>query len=963
MEAHASLLFSSITTAGPFRPGQTVGLKLVTDISDYFNMSDDPIVSTLNSGLTYVSGSASLTPVSVVGHDPTTINFDEGPLVGGQSGGTSVTLTYNVSIDEFYSGSNPVQGTDTINTTHQLTSDITPGGCGVVTTPTSPIYIGQPTFTKSVYAVNGNTTVPSPVYLRPGDVVTWRLTIDQFSGDEASVVLTDYLPMPIFFAEEHTTTPTFGGPYFYAGPANTVPAGTPVNISVSPSTLNNSVTFTYGAFQTDPTSDVTIDILMDYTVTDQPIDDLLTFVNIADGTLNGTGSSEATATLIAGVILHEPDLSLTLGITSTDNPATTFSPAAVAGPYNSTQIAATPVTSSVGNVDAYDKLEFTLIVQNNGSNSAYNLLVTDDIPTGLQMPSGGWVQGTNFFVTLGDLATNVPFTGSPSDLFGSGLNIPGPLDPYDPSNGTNLLVIRFELDVSSSVHAQEVLSNDIAQLQSFGSEASGGPNFAVSGPQYIGTANATIANFQLTDTLLTPASDLASIQDVATYQIAATIPEGTMQGVVLTATLPSGMAVTAVPTLTLPADVTATSTTPVVSNSGAAITWTLGTVTNSQTTNPSTQVILANFDAVVLNVAGNVTGTVLGDSATLSFSQGTSTTATATNVTVDEPKLTVTQSISPTTSAENGVVTGTVTITPKIPGNTAYNVTYTLPVPSAFSAVSGCSTVLAPAPTSCTYSGGELTITYASITTAQAPSFSYQLTVGNALSFGSSASLSSTTTWTTQASNTGDLSPYNTNSTERTGTDSPAVNSDFTSTVSTFTQENFQLVAVTESPLTDSIGSPITYLVTVTVPQGTNASSVLGVTFPATDNLAYLSSSGLTTTSGSTSPSPYIGCNGAGGGTCSLPVPTVGTNGYTASFNFGQIVNTNPIDVTNDTIQFTVNAILLNATNGKAGNTVQPTFTIGSPAVTAKPSIITSSSQVSRSRRRCPRPRATTAIR
>ena len=51
------------------------------------------------------------------------------------------------------------------------------------------------TLSKSVYAINGNTSLSSPIYISPGDEVTYRFTYNLPMTDFDGLSLVDYLPL------------------------------------------------------------------------------------------------------------------------------------------------------------------------------------------------------------------------------------------------------------------------------------------------------------------------------------------------------------------------------------------------------------------------------------------------------------------------------------------------------------------------------------------------------------------------------------------------------------------------------------------------------------------------------------------------------------------------------------------------------------------------------------------------
>ncbi|MEM1179655.1 MAG: hypothetical protein AAGM22_15005, partial [Acidobacteriota bacterium] len=59
---------------------------------------------------------------------------------------------------------------------------------------------------KTIYAINGSTTLPDPLEVKPGDTVTYRLQHTLPSLDFESLVIRDYLPLPVHSASEVTAS-------------------------------------------------------------------------------------------------------------------------------------------------------------------------------------------------------------------------------------------------------------------------------------------------------------------------------------------------------------------------------------------------------------------------------------------------------------------------------------------------------------------------------------------------------------------------------------------------------------------------------------------------------------------------------------------------------------------------------------------------------------------------------------
>ncbi len=181
----------------------------------------------------------------------------------------------------------------------------------------------------------------------------------------------------------------------------------------------------------------------------------------------------------------EPDLAITKGVVSSQAPGAynpgvvgpvVFSPPASAGvrfsgqTIESTSLPTTPVDSdlTISQVSPGNLVSFAIIVENSGGNElgAYDIQITDTIPDGFEIPTGG--AGLNLFVSDG--AGN-PVTYNPVDpgfagpaaeaLFdaqgielvdpadsvpGTGAAV-GPYEPDVPDNGNNILVLTYDLAV------------------------------------------------------------------------------------------------------------------------------------------------------------------------------------------------------------------------------------------------------------------------------------------------------------------------------------------------------------------------------------------------------------------------------------------------------------------------------------------------------------------------------------
>lgn len=104
------------------------------------------------------------------------------------------------------------------------------------------------------------------------------------------------------------------------------------------------------------------------------------------------------------------------------------------------------LTSGVAQVDANDLLTVAVVINNQGSSAAYDVKVSDVIPSGLVQPSGGY----NIRVTNG--AGSVLTTSG--DLFSvAGITITNganpPMQSKASTTGTNIIVITYDLKIDS----------------------------------------------------------------------------------------------------------------------------------------------------------------------------------------------------------------------------------------------------------------------------------------------------------------------------------------------------------------------------------------------------------------------------------------------------------------------------------------------------------------------------------
>ncbi len=215
----------------------------------------------------------------------------------------------------------------------------TPTGASESDGSAASVSIPYGKITKSIYALNGSTSFTSPVRIAPGDTVTYRVQYSLPTSDFEDLVITDYLPLPIFDATEVTTftstvcgTPAAGNSCY--GPNDSYHL---LSASITPAlTTNsaaNSVIWTYGNDDGVGRSSSNIDLLFTVTVSNAPFADGLFLTNQAQVGESSTNAGDNSQNNIVQILLTQPVVDITKGVVWTDramnDPLPVFSPATV----------------------------------------------------------------------------------------------------------------------------------------------------------------------------------------------------------------------------------------------------------------------------------------------------------------------------------------------------------------------------------------------------------------------------------------------------------------------------------------------------------------------------------------------------------------------------------------------------------------------------------------------------------
>lgn len=564
-----------------------------------------------------------------------------------------------------------------------------PGPCTITATvsgqnSSAGVTIGRGDVQKTIVARNGtvcNSFNPcTDVKVSAGDTITYRIRYDLLTGDFSDLSLTDFLPLPIFHAQD----PDVDGSSLvtwpaYAGAASVPDAGTwmlgpgdtrainPLDVQISPSTADNSIKFVFGSYDDPTNAPKTIDLLFTARVTSEKFGDGLRMRNSVlqqDSNSPGTYSTENE---FIDLTLTEPILVGNKTVVSTDHVGVTPAPP-IAGPIvfnppgmllppwntvsplNSAYLAANPLGSGVNGIDGGDLVKFAIVIENQGSglNGAFDITLRDVLPARYQIPVPGiGLGGFNLQVYRGDgtplddgTGSNLQYmgtSGTPLDFFDQGIRIgdPPPSDPeygsgacqgHDATNGKNVIIVTYDLMVRPDVAPGQLLENKGEITHYSGSE--GGENYVEEPIE--DSADSEIASPAMAKSLIGTEIDnsvnsntQAVIGELVQYRLTLTVPEGSSPDTGIVDTLDAGLAFVRQDSFVFsdPANMSASgSTTPVITSNGQTLTWSLGTLVNAANSNDTPETVTIEYTAVVLNVNGNQSGTTLRNSAAMSWS-------------------------------------------------------------------------------------------------------------------------------------------------------------------------------------------------------------------------------------------------------------------------------------------------------------------------------------------------------
>ncbi|HEY7327755.1 MAG TPA: isopeptide-forming domain-containing fimbrial protein [Gemmataceae bacterium] len=726
-------------------------------------------------------------------------------------------------------------------------------------------------------------------------------------------------------------------------PDVTITASPGVSFSVTPTPVlsNNGQTLTinFGTITNNAGPNAKVTVSFEAVVLDVAANhNGVTFVNTAV-TTSANGSQTVTS---APVTIIEPKL-------------TTTKKVSIAGGG----------TAQGGSTVTYT---MTIAQAASSTTDAYNTTYSDALPL---LPGGGSVLLNPSFTVSDPLglvtSNNFQLTGSNAAGYVLSTTPTGDFDLLKSQKG-RVITLTVTGTVSNSVVAGEKFANtDNIQWTSLPGNpvvpsdnpnatertGSGGVNsYHASASATFVTAAPSIQKSLLTTSIINANNGLsqAVIGEQVQYKVTVIFPDGIIPNTQLVDQLPAGLAFVKLVSFTNnnPNDLSFTGdpSNPVITNNGHTITVNLGTVTNLST-NPN---IVDSFsfisDDVVLNVPGNVAGTTLTNVAQVFWNNGAnkSNTVSAAPITVIEPKVITTKSVSfPGSAVEGGTpVTYTITLSqantvdannvaltdllPLIPGgggSVILNPTFIVSDPFGRTATNANFQLTGSNATGWTLSSNPADpLNLINLEPNRVVTITVTGTAANNIVPGEQFTNTDNVQWTSlPGPDPGQISPFNTDSTERTGSGAPDVNSInnyFTSDSATFIVAapsidkeliGTSIVNANNGLNQAVIGELVEYQVTVKVPDVELAATQLVDQLPA--GLAFVKlvsftnndPNDLTFTGDPTSPS-------------------VTNNGQKVTFNLGNVTNSSTDPTVPDTFTFDYDAVVLDVASNVAGTTL-----------------------------------------
>jgi gliding motility-associated-like protein/fimbrial isopeptide formation D2 family protein/uncharacterized repeat protein (TIGR01451 family) len=743
------LLEHGNNAGGPVFIGQTVQYNIDFRITEYTAGVDAAVITFIvPDGMVYNPASLTWagTPVNAAN-----VTIAPGPGTGStvtvdvhtQNGANilpcnSPVLQYTADVNPTYANGDPVLSRDRLTHTSTIVYDLVEGATACQTGAGTPIDVVDISFQKTVN--NSPPTGPGRNgQWWPGDVVQYRLELRVPSLDLDDVVISDFFPLPIHdvtdLAATFGTDVRFDPTSCWTNP--------PITYTIDPST--NGLIMDFGDISDAVTGGcVDIVLLIDIPITTIPFANGLFHSNFMQVNSDNSGADNITDAVLTLIQVGAPDLQLTKGIVSSDNPNVNISPNV------------TPPNGNATGANAGDQLFFDITVRNIGAAPGYDVQIRDVAPPELTncalVAPTPVVDGSN-----NPVAFTGGFTGNTLTI-----NLVSPDDSIGfagAASSNDQYTVSYVCEVIGSIPSGSNFENTAAVDWA---SARGVQKF----PPI--TDNATVATATPTMNKVVDyiapnysgTNNRASIGEVVAYELQVFVPEGNLNNVLLRDQLDAGLAFVGLDSIVLcnssgfnnimtsnAGGFSAVQSGVVFSNVNAnpigqdrVMTLDFGNLTNLDTDNQQ-DTIKIFYRTIVVNEASNVDGDRLRNNARLEWDNPNSaggrsnTTVRSGFVTVVEPQIIVTKSFTP-----NEVLPGNnafVTITVRNPSTSsapAFDVNLTDILPTGMNFVAGFSaggTANITRPPS--NGGGTITAQWDTINVGEIYSITFEIQISNAI--------------------------------------------------------------------------------------------------------------------------------------------------------------------------------------------------------------------------------------
>lgn len=708
----------------------------------------------------------------------------------------------------------------------------------------------------SVYSINGQRN-PTDLRVTADDLVTYRMTRSVRSGDIENLVLSQFLPLPLFSIEELQWGAGENGlstaNRLEFGPQDTLHGALGSRPRIQIDSVNNSFRLDYGSFDRTDNETLTIDLLVTVQVEDRPFADGLWLSSLANAQQGSSNAGDYVSNALADVQYTRPVLEIAKNAVGSDNPSALLTQTGDRG-------------TDIQHVDANDVVQFEIEIVNTGQSAggAHDVWIKDVLPDGFEIPEGGLnlkiVDGSGNTVAYREAAgaiTGAADRSADEGLFADGIELLSPIgsavgDSF--SGGENRITISYELQVSRSAEANSVLGAG-AHIVHY-SAVSGGQNHVTSPLQ--DDAIARLADASITHKIVgtdqshTPNKDVV-IGETVTYSVEVAIPEGQMNQASLQLRAPRGLAFNQVLSVTIPqaiqldgldsdgllAGAVISDVGSNIRNGGRILTVDVGDLVNNDVDNDRVETIEVIYTATITGDPNNDAGDNRRSTAVWSHRSG-SQAKTSNAVKIVEPKLSVNASWSTPSVDASDTVTIRLDIIPEsILGATAFDVNLEDRVPQGTVYVPGSLRWVDGFQPNRIDDGDSLTAHWNSIATDQVSTLEYDVVVDRTVHAGSQFSNHATITWSSLAGEPGQISEFNELTYERTG-DTNAIGGeandylDSGQAVVAVSPVDVSLVLIgTSHDNTDghdvTLGERATFEVTLTVPEGAHGVSLTGL--------------------------------------------------------------------------------------------------------------------------------------